>query len=122
MATGLKIPVGVNKSGGAKIETNRVEQTKKLLFQAFSEGEDDNPFQNLGLPSGLIFSIKNATFRGRAERAVRRTLKRFSDRVALVPGKQISFVDITEGEIELSFEYVDLETGKVEQFIAQFVR
>ena len=122
MPTGLKVPVGVDKSGGAKIETDIVEQTKKLLVLAFSEGGDDNAFQNLGIGPGLIFSVKNASFRGKAERTVRLVLKKFIDRVALVPGDEITFDDSEEGEVELRFRYVDLQTGTTEEFIKRFVR
>lgn len=122
MPTGLKVPVGVDKSGGAKIETDIVEQTKKLLVLAFSEGGDDNAFQNLGIGPGLIFSVKNASFRGKAERTVRLVLKKFIDRVALVPGDEITFDDSVEGEVELRFRYVDLQTGTTEEFIKRFVR
>jgi len=85
MPTGLKVPVRVNKAGGAAVETNESEQTKKMLALAFSEGDDDNPFQDLGLKANIIFSIKGPAFRGRAERAVNAILARFADRVSLPP-------------------------------------
>jgi len=46
--TGLSIPMTVNKGGGAKIE-NSDAQLHKLILQALQEGDDDNPFQDLGI-------------------------------------------------------------------------
>jgi len=122
MPTGLRMPVGVSKSGGAAVETNESNQTTKMLFLAFSEGEDNNPFQNLGIGGDLIFSIRNAAFRGRAQRAVERVIQRFSDRIALSPSQPIRFTQTVENEVEISFEYVDLLTNKVEEFRSKFNR
>lgn len=122
MPTGLRVPVGVNKSGGANIESDEPEQTKKMLFLALSEGGDDNPFQNLGLQGDLIFSIQNPAFRGRALKAVERVIARFSDRLVLAPGESIKFEADDTSEITMSFQYVDISTDKVEDFEMKFVR
>ncbi len=121
MPTGLKIPVRVNKSGGASIETNEVKQTKKLLFQALSEGEDNNPFQDLGLKGNIVFSVMNAAFRGRALQAIENILAKFSERIALKPDQPIRFEEIG-AEVEVSFEYLDLLTNKTEEFRRKFAR
>jgi len=122
MATGLKIPVGVDKSGGAALERNDALQKKKLLTLAFSEGGDDNPFQSLGLDPGLIFNIKNAQFRGRAKLEVERILADFNGLILLAPNEPIKFNFDNEGEVELSFEYVDLETNQPQDFKKSFSR
>lgn len=122
MPTGLKVPVGVSKSGGAAIEANEPEQVKKLLFIALSEGGDDNPFQALGLQGDLIFSIRNTDFRGRAQRSIDRILSKFTDRIALAPDEPIRFENIGDSEVEVSFSYVDLATSKVEEFRSKFAK
>jgi len=122
MATGLKIPVGVDKSGGARVETSVVDQKKKLLELAFSERGDDNPFQILGLDPGLIFSLKDAAFRGRAKLEVERILGNFQGLIELSPTDPIEFNFDNEGEVELSFKYVDLEVDKVEEFKTSFTK
>lgn len=122
MPTGLRVPVGVGKSGGANIETNEAEQLKKLLFLALAEGGDDNPFQTLGLDPGLVFEIRGPAFLGRASQSIQRILAKFSDRVALDPNSPITMRRDVEGEVEVSFSYVDLSTNKVEEFQAKFVR
>ena len=123
MPTGLKIPVGVDTSGGARVETNEPKQLRKMLILALSDGGDDNPFQQLGLDKGLIFSIDNPSFRGRAQRALNDILAKFADRVELAPDEPIKFEESgTEGEVIMSFQYVDLLTDKVEDFRKTFSR
>lgn len=120
MPTGLKVPVRVNQSGGAAIETNESEQLKKMLFLALSEGGDDNPFQELGIAKTLIFAINNAGFRGRAERSINAILFKFADRVAVRPDTPLRFEETGEGEITLTFEYIDRLTDKPEEFRGRF--
>ena len=123
MPTGLQVPVGVNKSGGASIVTNESKQLRKMLILAFSEGGDKNPFQELGLDPGLIWSVNNVSFRGRATRALNVILAKFIDRVELSPNQPIRFEESeNEGEIIMSFEYVDKLTDKVEDFRLPFTR
>lgn len=122
MPTGLKIPVRVSQSGGAAIERSEPEQLKKMLILALSEGDDDNPFQDLGIPGNLIFQVQGAGFRGKAERALNNVLAKFADRIRLRPDEPIKFEQLGEGEIEMSFEYIDLLTDKVEDFRARFTR
>lgn len=122
MPTGLKVPVRVSQSGGAAIETSEPEQLKKMLFLALSEGDDDNPFQLLGLPGNLIFQVQGSAFRGKAERALNNVLAKFADRISLRPDEPIKFEEKGDGEIEMSFEYIDLLTDKVEDFRARFLR
>lgn len=120
MATGLKIPVGVNKSGGAAVETDVVKQKKKLLQLAFSVGGDKNPFQTLGIDPNLIFSIKDGFFQSKARSEVERIFDNFSEFVTLAADNPITFEDVTEGEIEMTVKYVDLEVDEVQTFTQKF--
>lgn len=122
MPTGLRVPVGVNKAGGANIEDDEVEQTKKMLHLALSEGGDDNPFQSLGLKGDLVFSVRNNAFRGKALNFVTRVVSKFADRIALAPGEPITFSQDTENEVEMSLKYVDLSTSKIQDFVKKFAR
>lgn len=122
MPTGLRIPVGVNKSGGASVETDEAAQNRKLLILALSEGEDNNPFQKLGGFRELIFQLKNAGVRARAESRLKQILGRYSDRIQLAPDKPIEFDFSGEGEVVLQFSYVDLLTNTVEEFRQTFKR
>jgi len=123
MAKGLKVPVGVDKRGRALIENDESENTKKILKLAFSEGGDNNPFQQLGIDSRLIFSIDNASFRGRVLKAINQVLSKFTDLVALSDNEPIQITETeNEGEVNLTFFYIDLLTNKKEEFNQIFLR
>ena len=122
MPTGLRIPVGVSKTGRASVESDESKNTLKLLKLAFSEGNDKNAFQDLGLDDRLIFAVKSPSFRGRALRSVQIILSKYSDFVLLDDSEPIQFTETTEGEIELGFQYIDLLTNKKEQFVGSFTR
>lgn len=121
MPTGLKIPVGVDNRGRAAVETNQSKNTQKILTLAFQQGGDDNPFQQLGIDDRLIFSIKSASFRGKATQAVRRILSKFPELVRIVEST-IAFDDTVEGELTMSFKYIDLLTNTEEEFSQGFLR
>jgi hypothetical protein len=115
MPKGLKIPVGVDNRGRAAIEKDQSKNTQKILSLAFQEGNDDNAFQLLGIDDSLIFSIKTASFRGKATQAVRRILAKFSELVRM-DETTLSFDESKIGELVISFKYIDLLTNKEEEF------
>lgn len=121
MATGLKIPVGVDKSGGAAIESSSSKQNKKILLLALSEGGDNNPFQRLGI-GNLIFKIKDVATRAQVQREIEKIIGQLSDRIVLIPNEPITFKEDVEGELEVSIKYIDIETNKVEEFSPRFTR
>ena len=123
MAKGLKVPVGVDKRGRALIESNEPSNTKKILKLAFCEGGDNNPFQQLGIDNRLIFSIDNASFRAKALKAINQILSKFIDLVALSENDPIQISETeNEGEVQLTFFYIDLLTNKKEEFNQVFLR
>ena len=119
MPTGLKIPVGVDRKGRAAVESNESLNIKKILTLALSEGEDTNPFQNLGIGDKVVFSIKTSSFRGRALNAVNNILAKFPEQIRLVAGT-VEFKEDVEGEFIISFLYTDLLTQKDEPFSTSF--
>jgi len=122
MPKGLKIPVGVDQRGRAAVESDESENTKKILTLAFSEGDDDNAFQSLGLTGTLVFGIKGAGFRGKAIRVVKVILAKFEDIVELDESEPIVFQEDVEGEVSMSFFYIDLLTNRKEEFTKRLVR
>lgn len=123
MAKGLKVPVGVDKRGRALVESDESENTKKILKLAFSEGGDKNPFQLLGIDNRLIFSVDNASFRAKALKAINQILSKFIDLVALSENDPIQISETgVEGEVQLTFFYIDLLTNKKEEFNQVFLR
>ena len=123
MAKGLKVPVGVDRRGRARIETDESENTIKILSLAFSEGGDYNPFQTLGLDNRLVFSIQNAAFRGKVLKAINQILSKFTELVAISENDPVTFSETdTEGEIMVSFFYIDLLTDSKKEFNKVFIR
>jgi len=122
MPTGLRIPVGVDKRGRANVETDQSKNTLKILTLAFSEADDDNAFQDLGLKVALIFSKKDASFRGKALRAIQLILNKFPELVKLDESEPIQFKEDIEGEVEMSLVYIDLLTGRKVDFVKRLIR
>lgn len=121
MAKGLKIPVGVDKSGGAAIEGSSSRQNKKILLLGLSEGGDNNPFQKLGI-GNLVFKIKDVATRAQIQREIEKVINQLSDRLVLHPDEPITFNEDVEGELEVNIKFIDIETNKVEEFQQKFTR
>lgn len=118
MAVGLRVPVGVGRSGGAATE-DAEEQLTKVLRQALLPGGDDNPFQEIGIPERFIFAINDSGTAGVIRQTVRKIITKFSDRMSLKPGTTIQLQQTAEGELQIQFEYIDLETNEPKDFILQ---
>jgi hypothetical protein len=121
MAQGLSLPVTVKGNGGASLIKGS-KHLQQILEEALSEGGDDNPFQNLGIKPSIIFSINNQTTAGEMMLDIRRILKKFENRVGINPSKPLRIVRGQEGELGVSFGWVDLETNVTREFTAFFTR
>jgi len=123
MPKGLSMPLGVAKSGGAKIEKEET-QLDKLVVLALEEGDDDNPFQDLGLKPRFIFRVNDEgslfDVKSEIEDLLKRSLK---NRLGLsADGVIISEIQNDpqnrEGERNISFEYMNLDINEKRQFSA----
>lgn len=121
MSQGLAFPVRVNAGGGAELVSGS-KQKKKLLSLAFSEGNDNNPFQDLGFSAGIIFQMQGSGLEGDMRRRVNDILKTFDDTIKLSPEDNIDFIRNVEGELEMVIRWIDTETQKIEEFRKTFVR
>lgn len=117
MAKGMAMPVGVDQSGGAALEDDP-NHLDTILRLALSPGDDDNPFQNIGLDERIIFSINDPAARGIARASIQAILRKYSDRVELDPNFPIQFSVTTEGQLDVSFRYINLDTNEVNDFRA----
>lgn len=117
MPKGLTVPVMPGQSGGAQIQEDP-NHLDSILRLALAEGGDDNPFQRLGLDRSIIFRINDPSARGVAKRSVEAIVRKFSDRIALDPSQPVSFSRTKEGELLVSFRYVDLTTNEATDFSA----
>lgn len=115
MARGMLIPVGVDKSGGAALEDDP-EHLNSILTLALQPGDDDNPFQSLGLDERIIMSVNDSAAQGLARNSIEKILRKFNDRLQVDPNQPITFNRTQEGELQCSFRYINLDTGKVTDF------
>ena len=112
MAEGFSVPVRVNQGGGVKTEVG-TDQLDKIIRLAFSAGDDDNPFQDLGISESIIFQVNDPSTHGVLRSRVRAILQKFADRIQLEPSKGIQIRENAAGEVNLSFDYIDLETNEL---------
>lgn len=114
MATGLSIPVRTNIAGGSQKVTSS-EQTKKMLFLALSEGDDNNPFQDIGLRPSVIYQQPGPIANAEIRLEVERILKKFENKIVVSPTKPITVKQ--DGNVLLvEFDYIDLEINQVQEF------
>ena len=124
MFKGLSVPVTVNKGGGAKKQGSDT-QLDKLIVLALQEGDDDNPFQDLGLSPNIIYRINDDISKYDVKEEIERVLTSFKGRMKLsAEGVQINELRNTlqtvEGESHVSFEYMNLDTHSPREFQAPF--
>lgn len=115
MATGLRVPFGVSIDGRVALESGSRELINVLKL-ALSSGEDDNPFQNLGINEEMIFDINDPSSRGLLRSYVRRILSKFSDRISLDTSQPIDLTQNEDNILSVSFRFVNLETSEVTDF------
>jgi len=122
MTIGLRIPVGVNESGRANVEMDDVEHNKKILFLAFGTNDDQNHFQDVGLDLSLIFEVRDASFRVKAERKINQILQKFSKTIKIDETKSIQLDASKSNEVKMTFDYIDLSVNEPQEFTRTFVR
>lgn len=118
MPKGLKIPVGVNSAGGAAT-TEHDENDRKIIFIALADDSNEHAFQqNQGLGIDMIFDINDPISTVRIERRIKTIFerfeiqKRFSLLVDTIEWKQ----NLNEGEMILSFRYLNIESDEIETY------
>lgn len=115
MAKGFGMPVRADKSGGAALEDDP-RHLATVLKLALSPGDDDNPFQSLGLDERIIFAVNDPAARGLAKNSIERILRKFSDRLTLDTSVPMQFSQSEEGKLEVSFRFIDLDTNTPTDF------
>lgn len=118
MPTGLRMPVGVDGTGGAAL-ASRDEQNHKIIKIALSDCDSENAFQDIGLGNWMIFEIDAPEVQARALNFIRRIFRQFraEQRYKLLE-RTIQFNKTTEGELDLEFKYLDIESDQESTFKA----
>ena len=115
MAIGLKMPVGVTSAGGAAL-LDEPDELRKLVILAISEGEDDNPFQQLGIDMRIIFAQNDPSAVALARSSITAILNKFDERLALDSSVPIQFNIEENGELRVQFRYVNLDSNEPNDF------
>lgn len=122
MPKGLKLPVGVDATGGLAIVESE-EQNQNVIFSALSDCDNDNAFQQaLGIGASMIFDLQDERVRARI---INRVLDVFDSFEAQHRFKlRTETVRWTEdgenGELTLEFMYHDLESDEEKPFARNF--
>lgn len=123
MPAGLRVPIGVNKSGGlAFVEHD--DQDQKVIKLALGSGDSENAFQQgegLALGVDMIFDINDPTNRVRIRRLIVGIFADFetANRFKLLPDS-LEFSE--EGaEATLKLKYLNIESDEVNEFETRFL-
>ena len=116
MATGLKIPVGVNAMGGVALLEGDDDAMQAIKI-ALTDCESENAFQqDLGLGSGMVFANNDSMLRARILNNLRSIFNQFQKekRFKLLENT-IKWKD-AEGELTLEFRYLNMESDQEKPF------
>lgn len=122
MATGFKLPIGVNQSGGmATVDGD--DNDRKIIKTALTDDENENAFQqNVGLGDEIVFDFNDPRTRARIGRRIREVFEVFEaeERFKLLENT-ISWDTISDTqELVLKFKYLNLESDKETEFEDKF--
>lgn len=122
MPKGLKLPLGVTSAGrAATVDSD--ENDQKIIRMALGSDENENAFQqDIGLGHNMVFDVSDATLRAKIVARLTRifnlfeTQKRYKlKRETLVWGENAA-----EGELTLSFMFINLESDEEKPFRHSF--
>lgn len=120
MARGIRIPVGVNASGGtAMVEDDT--QHRQVLSVGLSSGDNRNAFQqeeNLG--EQMIFGNDSPLFRASILRRLYEIFKDWEEQKLFRLMRETIEWSKEPGELTLDFTYIDLESDQEKQFRKNF--
>jgi hypothetical protein len=118
MSVGLSLPVGVSKSGSAKIVEGE-ENNNKIISLALGSDDNENAFnQNIGLGDFMVFEIEDPAIRGKIINVIRKLFRNFQiqKRFRLLTDTIEWKNDSVTQELMLEFKYHDLESDDIYTF------
>jgi len=116
MATGLKIPVGVNALGGTAV-VSADDSTTQTIMTSLTDCDNENAFQQfLGLGSGMVFAVNDVKLRATITQRLREIFAEFvKERKYKLLEETIQWDDTGE-ELKLDFRYLDMESDEEKPF------
>jgi hypothetical protein len=122
MATGLKVPIGVNSIGGAAL-VNGDDNDIKIIKLALTNDDNENAFQqNIGLGEEMIFDLNDPTTRPKIISKLRRIFDKFeaNNRFKLLYNTIKWEESSDDGELSLTFKYLNIESDEIKEFDQKF--
>lgn len=124
MPRGLRMPIGVDGTGGLAIVDSE-ENDQKIIFMALGSGHNENAFQqDIALGDDMVFDLSDPAVKARI---LRRLYRIFEDFVRLKRYKlKRDTVKFTEDSLNqvlnLEFKYINLESDEERAFSRKFTR
>lgn len=113
------MPLRTNRGGGAKLDDGS-SQLSKLIRSALLEGDDENPFQDIGLSARMVYRINDDASKFDLKDEIERVLSQFKGRMKIIGEgivlKPVYSDETKEEEMHVYFEYIDLDQGVAEEF------
>jgi hypothetical protein len=121
MVTGLRIPVGVNASGGTALVSGD-ECKRQLILTSLSSSESANAFQQeINLGQEMIFQQDSPSFRAGIMRKLIKIFTEFEkQKLFRLMRETIAWSAGEEGELVLEFSYIDIESDATRFFRKSF--
>ena len=121
MAQGLSVPIEVSKSGGAVLIKGD-DQLIQTLLLAFADGDNDNPFNDIGLLPDQIFDIADSQAQARMRRKIEDVFDRFEIalKARLASGGLKFTFDSSKQTMTADISMINLETDRPSEFGAVF--
>lgn len=120
MPTGIKLPFKVNSSGGISLSSDE-EQNAQIIKLKLGDGDNENAFQqNITLGIDMIFAIGDPVIQGKITGRLYNAFEDFErDKRFKLLKNTIEWVE-GDGEMTLSFRYIDLESDQPKTFTETF--
>lgn len=115
MAKGLAIPVRPGKDGGALISKGE-DQEAKILTLALAVGDDENPFQELGISENILFANPDSSAKAFIRRAIEQVINKYASRFKISNRAPIVINQSASGDTSVGFTYKLVGTGADQEF------
>jgi hypothetical protein len=121
MAKGLRVPVGVNRTGGTSMVEGD-EQKRQVIVIALSSGENANAFQqDVNLGQAMIFGKDGPGLRAAVMQRLLQIFESFErEKLFRLMQETIAWSKGDDGELVIEFQYIDIESDETKSFRKQY--
>jgi hypothetical protein len=121
MVKGIRVPIGVDVYGGTAI-VEESEYKHQLIVLSLSSGDSANAFQQeISLGQDMIFGQDTQSLRSSVMQRLFTIFTEFErDKLFQLMKETIKWTPLGDGQLELSFSYIDIETDTVLSFRKEY--